>query len=259
MTESSHVDADLEWQPPRLPWDWDPPVIDGLSPQVELAAACHYLHEIGYDEMLFGHITWEQPDGTYLTNGFETTFDCMTAANVVAIDDNCRKVSDNRGSPSAGLDLHMSLRHYLPRKQSTCVIHAHGKYGIRWAVRKEAPRIYDLGSAWLPDDVHVTKDESQLWLSKHDALAIGESGWGLLARHGALSVATTLQDALYKLTILEHRSHQAWVFDHVDGAAPMDPSVAAKFPTFRGPQYTTLWWDAMLRRIITLNPQVMSS
>lgn len=246
-----------QWRPPALPFAWNPPQLEEVTPQVELAAACRYLHELGYDELLFGHITWEQPDDTYLTNAFEVPFDCMTASDVVAVDDLGSKVHDHTMNPSPGIDLHISLRHYMPRQESACVIHAHGRYGILWAVRGEAPPIYDLGSAWLPDDVHIVRDERQLWLTEADATAIAETGWALLSRHGAISVGPTLHEAMYRLQILEHRSRQAWLLEGKAGVTPMDPAIAGGFPTMRGESYCGNWWNAMLRRQLHHHPELL--
>lgn len=256
MTSISERPATEPWRPPVLPFAWNPPEIDGLTPEIELAAACRFLHEIGYDELLFGHITWEQPDGTYLTNAFEVTFDCMTAADVLKVDDDGAKVEDHRLNPSPGIDLHMSLRHYVPRAETRCVVHAHPRYGILWAVRGIAPPMYDLGSAWLPDDVHIVTDETELWLNEADATAIGRCGWALLVRHGAISVARTLHDALYRLQILEHRSRQAWLLEGRSGATAMDPAVAERFPTMRGESYGANWWNGMLRRQLQRYPDL---
>lgn len=251
------VDATRQWRPPSLPFAWNPPSIAGLTPQAELAAACRFLHEIGYDEPLFGHITWEQPDGAYLTNAFEVTFDCMTASDVLPVDDHGSKIDDHALNPSPGLDLHISLRHYVARELTTCVIHAHPRHGILWAVRATAPPIYDLGSAWLPDDVHIVTDERQLWLDEADATAIGSCGWGLLERHGAISLGSSLHHALYRLQILEHRSRQAWLLEGRPGITPMNPQIAQQFPTMRGASYGAKWWNAMLRRQIQLHPSIL--
>ncbi|MGE0308333.1 MAG: class II aldolase/adducin family protein [Acidimicrobiia bacterium] len=244
------------WAPPTLPILWSPSAIAGLTAEGELAAACRYLFEIGYNEHFFGHITWEQPDGAYLTNAYEVMWDRMTASDVLRVDDVGHKVDGHPLSPSSGLNLHTSLRHHVQRSETACIIHAHPEYGTMWAVRGEAPPIYDQGSAWLPDDVHVTADPAEFWLNELDAQAIGRCGWGLMVRHGAISVATSMHEAIFRLAILEHRSKRAWMLEG-RGATPMEPALAAIFPGVTFTNYAAAYWNAELRRQVSLDPTVL--
>jgi ribulose-5-phosphate 4-epimerase/fuculose-1-phosphate aldolase len=144
----------------------------------------------------------------------------------------------------------------VPRSETACIIHAHPEYGTLWAVRGEAPPIYDQGSAWLADDVHVTADASEFWLNKGDAEAIGRCGWGLMARHGAISVARTMGEACFRLAILEHRSKRAWLLDG-RGVSPMDPDLAKTYPGVPPAEYPEAYWNAELRRQVSRDPSVL--
>ena len=157
------------WAPKRLPWNWSPPPIDGLTPQGEAAAACRFLYEAGYHDHFHGHITWKQPDGTFLTNAYEVNWDHITAADILSVDEDGAKVDEHPLNPSTGLNLHASLHHFMDGARTECIIHAHSEYGRYWAVRGEAPPIYDFDSAQLGDDVHVTTNPTELWLREHDA------------------------------------------------------------------------------------------
>lgn len=244
------------WVPPALTLGWTPPEVPGLTPRGEVAAACRFLFDIGYDEHMFGHITWKQPDGRYLTNAYEITWDQICASDIVAVDEVGRKAEDHPLNPSGGLNLHYSLRYHAPGDYNDCIIHAHPQYGIMWAVRGEAPPIYDQGSAWIGDDVHVTADPLELWLNPGDARAIERCGWALMARHGVIAAARTIEDAIYRLAILEHRSRVAWKLEN-RGAAPMTPDEVATIPTFMPPNYTAMWWNSAMRQQIQRDPSIL--
>lgn len=245
-----------DWAPPSLELCWSPPEIPGLTPRGELAAACRFLYEIGYNEHMFGHITWKQPDGLYLTNAYEVTWDQIQASHIVAVDEVGRKAEEHPLNPSAGLNLHTSLRHHAPGEYNDCVIHAHPQYGIMWAILGEAPPIYDQGSAWIGDEIHVTANPLELWLNESDARAVRRCGWALMARHGVIAAAPALSDAIYRMAILEHRSRIAWML-HDRGAKPMTADEAATIPTFMPPNYTPMWWNAALRQQVDRDPSVL--
>src|SRR3954463_9718052 len=42
------------------------PALPVLTPAAELALLCRMLHREGYDDHLAGHITYKEPDGTFL-------------------------------------------------------------------------------------------------------------------------------------------------------------------------------------------------
>jgi L-fuculose-phosphate aldolase len=241
--------TDQTWAPPALELRWNPPDVPGLTPRGEVAAACRFLYDIGYDEHMFGHITWKQPDGTYLTNAYEITWDQICASHIVAVDEVGRKAEEHPLNPSAGLNLHASLRLQEPGSYNDCIIHAHPQYGIMWAIRGEAPPIYDQGSAWIGDEVYVTADPLELWLNPGDAKAVKDHGWALMARHGVIAATPTIEDAIYRLAILEHRSRVAWMLENRN-ATPMTAEQAAAIPTFMPPNYTRMWWNAAMRQQI---------
>src|SRR6266571_3045140 len=62
------------------------PALPPLTPRQELALLARMLHREGYDDHLAGHITYKQPDGTFLVNPFGLTWDELRASDVMHMD-----------------------------------------------------------------------------------------------------------------------------------------------------------------------------
>ena len=62
------------------------PPLPTLTPAQELALLARMLHREGYDDHLAGHITYKQPDGTFLVNPFGLTWDELRASDVMHMD-----------------------------------------------------------------------------------------------------------------------------------------------------------------------------
>src|SRR3546814_16656164 len=57
-----------------------------LSPPAEVALLARVLHRDGYDDHLAGHITYQQPDGTFLTNPLELAWDELRPEDIATLD-----------------------------------------------------------------------------------------------------------------------------------------------------------------------------
>src|SRR5580692_9807213 len=62
------------------------PALPDLTPAQELALLARCLFAEGFDDHLAGHITYRQPDGTFLVNPFGLTWDEVTASDVMTMD-----------------------------------------------------------------------------------------------------------------------------------------------------------------------------
>ena len=55
-----------------------------LSPEQEVALLARTLFNEGYDDHLSGHITYKQPDGTFLVNPWGLAWDELCASDIAA-------------------------------------------------------------------------------------------------------------------------------------------------------------------------------
>jgi ribulose-5-phosphate 4-epimerase/fuculose-1-phosphate aldolase len=68
------------------------PALPELTPAQELALLARCLFSEGYDDHLAGHITYKQPDGTFLVNPFGLTWDELRASDVMRMDADGKEV-----------------------------------------------------------------------------------------------------------------------------------------------------------------------
>ena len=57
-----------------------------LSPRAELAILARALYREGYEEHIAGHISYKQPDGTFLVNPYHLRWDEVRAKHICRID-----------------------------------------------------------------------------------------------------------------------------------------------------------------------------
>src|SRR5881227_3142766 len=79
-----------------------------LTPRQEVVLLARTLFREGYDDHLAGHITYRQPDGTFLCNPWYLTWDEFGAADVIRIDIEGRVVEGDWPVP-LGIPLHLEL------------------------------------------------------------------------------------------------------------------------------------------------------
>src|SRR5689334_22144090 len=62
------------------------PALPELTAAQQLALPCRCLFIERYNDHLAGHITYKQPDGTFLVNPFGLTWDEVTASDIMTMD-----------------------------------------------------------------------------------------------------------------------------------------------------------------------------
>src|SRR5882672_2525760 len=161
--------------------------IPALSPREEIAVLLRALAAQGYVHHLFGHISVAQPDGTFLVSPLELRWDGVCASDLIVMDQQGQKI-EGKYSISEGIGLHVALRRHLPPELTRVVIHHHPKYATLWAALRRIPPIYDQGGAFFLKDPYLVQEygDSDVVLVDRHAKAIGEAGWALLSRHGAV-------------------------------------------------------------------------
>src|SRR3954447_4504302 len=84
------------------------PELPEMSPAATLALLARCLHREGYDEHVSGHLSWKQPDGTFLVDPRAIPWSRLTAADIVRVDESCR-VLEGRWGVTPALALHMEI------------------------------------------------------------------------------------------------------------------------------------------------------
>ena len=187
-------------------------LIPELSPQAEVAVLARALYREGYDDQDAGHLTYRQPDDTFLAVPLEVGWNEIRASDVIRIDIDGNKL-DGRWSVPPAIGLHLEYHRAHPGTDVT--IHQHPRYATVWSTAGRLPAVYDQRAATLPDSDYVIYDDFQGVLEADDAVAdavaaIGKAKCALLRNHGVFVVGDNMPQAYTNALTLECRCRIAW-------------------------------------------------
>jgi ribulose-5-phosphate 4-epimerase/fuculose-1-phosphate aldolase len=185
---------------------------ESLSARAEVALLARILHREGYNDHLAGHITYRQPDGTLLASPLELAWNELRASDIVRIDMS-GNVIEGRWRVSPAIALHVEL--YKLRPEVVVTVHHHPEFATVWAAVGEKPPIYDQGSAIEHDDgvtvyADFEGDVLDSAIARKNVEAMGDAHTALLANHGVLVVADSIERVHLRSVTIEWRSRLAW-------------------------------------------------
>jgi ribulose-5-phosphate 4-epimerase/fuculose-1-phosphate aldolase len=234
------------------------PEVDALlppmTPQLELVLLARTLWREGYDDHLAGHITYKQPDGTYLTNPWFLLWEELTVDDIVRIDPD-GNVLEGRFPPAPGVKLHLEV-HKL-RDDAHVAVHNHPRFATLWANARRIPPCLDQTSGLGGGVIELVNEYDGTVAEQEQAAAaaaaIGHADVSLLAGHGLFVVARDLAEAHLRCVAFEQRCRVAYQVEALGGGEALAPDVQetlgrAPFPGF---------WEAMARRELRLDPSLV--
>ena len=234
------------------------PALPDLTAAQELALLARLLFRQGFDDHLAGHITYRQPDGTFLVNPFGLTWDELRASDVMHM--------DAEGSPLGGkwtitpaITLHTEL--HRARHDVGVVVHNHPRWATLWADLGRVPPIYDQSSAMYGGTIALYDDYTgpvdQVGNARAAVQALGTADVALLANHGVLVLAPDIAMAYMRGQCIEWRCRQAWHVEAIGSAKAMRADVAATFGGYFSDHAFPGMWEAMVRRELRRDPGVL--
>lgn len=225
-----------------------------LTPGQELVLLARTLWHEGYDDHLAGHITYKQPDGTFLTNPWLLLWDEFGPDDVVRIDSD-GNVLEGRWPAAPGVHLHLAL--HRVRDDVVVSIHNHPRWVTVWANARRIPGVHDQTAA-LGGGRVVLVDEFEGTVAAEEAAraavaAMGDADIALLAGHGVFIVGPDLPRAHLRAVSFAERCHRAALVEGLGGAKELQPDVNATLGTaeFDG------FWEAMARKELRRDPTVL--
>ncbi len=232
------------------------PALPALTPEAELALLARILYREGYNDHLAGHITYRQPDGTFLVNPYGLTWGELRAGDIMRMDAQGRKL-EGPWTITPAIRLHLELHQV---RDVTLALHNHPEWGTLWADLGRAPLVYDQTGAFYNGEVAIYDEYNG---AVDDALnaqaavkAMGDADICLLAHHGVLVVGDSIRQVYLRATCFEWRCRQAYRVTAAGGAVPMAPGVAFRYgELFRGNNFTGLF-EAMARRELREDPGI---
>ena len=172
------------------------PPLPTLTPHQQIALLARCLWDEGHNDHLAGHITYKQPDGTFLVNPFGLTWGEVRASDIMRMDADGNEL-DGPWTITPAIALHVEL--HKAREDVTVSLHNHTRWGTIWADLGRVPGIYDQSSAYYDGEVAVY---DQYWGAVDDVAnaraaveAVGDAGMALLANHGVLVMGNCIEQA----------------------------------------------------------------
>ena len=207
------------------------PAVEWVARQ-ELAACYRVFAMLGWDEMIYNHITVKLPEeeGAFLINPYGLHFSEVTASNLVKIDIDGAKLDDNPYPVNlAGFVQHALFHKHLP--DAHCIMHTHTTAGMAVSSVEGGLRPINFyacnfaGQIAYHDFEGVTvRSEEGERLLEH----LGSKRLMLLRNHGILAMGRTLPEAFIKHWALQ-RACEIQVATMSMGVPPLEvpPEVVA--------------------------------
>jgi ribulose-5-phosphate 4-epimerase/fuculose-1-phosphate aldolase len=230
-----------------------------LTPREELVLLARALWREGYDDHISGHITYRQPDGTFLCNPWYLLWSELRPEQVIRIDIDGNVVEGDWPAP-LGIPLHLEL-HRL-RDDVIVAMHNHPRFGTVWADAGRVPPIYDQSSALgggelvLVDEYTGGVNDSSSARSAVESM--GAADIALLANHGVFVLGNSVRAVHQRAVALEQRCRNAWHVEALGGGRPLVGAVADMFAKSDGNGFIG-FWESMVRAELAADPTLLNS
>jgi len=234
------------------------PPLPILTPHQELSLLARVLWREGYDDHLAGHITYKQPDGTFLVNPYGLTWGEVKASDIMRMDAEGNEL-EGQWTITPAITLHVELHRNRP--DLTVALHNHSRWGTIWADIGKVPDIYDQSGAFYSGEVAVYDEYlgsvENVENARRAVKALGNADVALLAHHGVLIAGRDIEQVYLRSIAFEWRCRQAWHVAAAGGGVPMDAEVAKAHGSFFDTHTLTGLFPAMCRMELARDPSVL--
>lgn len=229
-----------------------------LTVQQQLACAFRILAHEGWRENLSGHITWATPDGGMWCNPWGLWWDEVRASDVIRLDAD-GDVVEGKWDVTGAVFIHTEL--HRARPDAAVVVHNHPYYATLLAAMGELPRMVHQNNCLFHDELALV-DEYGLVAAAADgqwlADQVGDASGVLLAYHGALVTAPTIEDACYRSVTFERMCR--FTYDLLAaGRTPIEIAPDQRVPLKKLMNDVTgrAYWEGAVRMLIAREPEVL--
>jgi ribulose-5-phosphate 4-epimerase/fuculose-1-phosphate aldolase len=230
-----------------------------LTVPQQLACALRILAHEGWCENLDGHVSWSTPDGSMWVNPWGIWWEEVRASQVIRVDADGNVVEgdwDVTGAISIHTELHRA------RADATVVVHNHPYYATLLASIGEFPRMVHQNSCVFHDELAfvdeyalVEGDADGRWL----AVKMGPASAVLLAHHGAIITASTIEDACYRAATFERMCRLTYdVLAAGRTPSEIPPEQRAPLKKLLDEVTGRAYWEGAVRMLIAREPEVLS-
>lgn len=194
----------------------------------KLALACRILYDGGHDSGLAGQITCRaaQPDSFY-TQQLGLGFDEISSSNLIEVDQDLQLVA-GRGIPNPANRFHTWI--YRERPDVNCIIHTHPAHIAALSMLEVPLQISHMDTCPLYDDCAFLETWPGIPVGNEEgaiiAAALGSKRAILLAHHGQLIAARSIEEACVLALLIERAARLQLLAMAAGAIAPMPPALA---------------------------------
>jgi ribulose-5-phosphate 4-epimerase/fuculose-1-phosphate aldolase len=229
-----------------------------LTVQQQLACAVRILSHEGWAENISGHLTIATDDGGMWCNPWGKWWSEVCASDVIRLDAD-GNVVEGKWDVTGAVFLHTEL--HRARADANVIVHHHPYHATLLAAMHEMPRmvhqnscIFDGELAFVDEYGGVTEAAGGAWLAQH----VGTASGILLAWHGAIVTAPTIEELCYKAATFERMCRFTYDIlaagrEPVEVPADQRPDLK-KLVLIASPQP---YWEGAVRRLIATEPEVL--
>lgn len=184
--------------------DWPSVTFPGVDGGAELVSFARLLKERGYVVAADGNLSIRVPEG-FLVTPSQVAYETLGEDQLALLGAGGEVI---RGRPSSERAVHLAV--YAARPEVMAVVHAHPIHACALAVLGEPlPALLDEVGPVLGGEVrvaeHAPSGSAELGSSAVEGLR--QRNAVILARHGTVTVGASLEEAFWRLEVLERAAH----------------------------------------------------
>jgi ribulose-5-phosphate 4-epimerase/fuculose-1-phosphate aldolase len=233
--------------------------------KIKLAAAFRIIAQHGLDDGIAGHISVRVPGASdqFWVNPLGPWFEEITADDLLRIDHEGNILEGRHEIYNrAGFCIHSEIHKARPEVVAIC--HTHPPSGTAFSALGLPLRIVDQTSCSFWDEQAVftkyTGVVDDLDLAKELAAALGDKRVAILQNHGLVTCSKSIEQAVVDMLDLERTCDLNLRLLNAPGVQEVPPAVALETRrVFKSRSRVRLQWDALVRRIETLEPHYAGS
>lgn len=198
------------------------------STRQKLALACRVLYDSGHDSGLAGQITCraDQP-GSFYTQQLGLGFDEISSSNLIHVDEDLQVLS-GKGIPNPANRFHTWV--YRERPDVNCIIHTHPAHIAALSMLEVPLEISHMDTTPLYGDCAFLKTWPGVPVGNEEgeiiAAALGGKRAILLAHHGQLVAAQSIEEACVLALLIERAARLQLLAMAAGAIKPIAPALA---------------------------------
>jgi L-fuculose-phosphate aldolase len=232
----------------------------GWTLQQKVALACRILDRDGHESALAGQISARgEKHGTYWMLRFGLGLDEARESNTVLADNDLNVLAGD-GIANPGNRFHLWI--YCARPEINAIVHTHSPHASALSMIGQELVVSHMDTcvlyedcAYLPEwpGVPIGDEEGEII-----STALGDKRAVLLAHHGLLTAAKTIEEATVLAFYVERAAKLQLMARGAGTIKPIEPEVAREARRYRGsPKYIAATFEYLARRVLREAPDCL--